>query len=47
MTQVPPKKIEPKKQDSMQFFKDFMMGGIAGAIAKTTCAPIERVKLLL
>jgi len=23
------------------------MGGVAGAIAKTVCAPIERVKLLL
>lgn len=29
------------------FVKDFFMGGIAGSIAKTLCAPIERVKLLL
>lgn len=29
------------------FLKDFLMGGVAGAIAKTLCAPIERVKLLL
>jgi solute carrier family 25 (adenine nucleotide translocator) protein 4/5/6/31 len=29
------------------FLKDFLMGGVAGAIAKTSCAPIERVKLLL
>ena len=29
------------------FFIDFMSGGVAGAFAKTVCAPIERVKLLL
>jgi len=27
--------------------KDFLLGGTAGAIAKTVAAPIERVKLLL
>jgi solute carrier family 25 (mitochondrial adenine nucleotide translocator), member 4/5/6/31 len=27
--------------------KDFILGGTAGAIAKTIAAPIERVKLLL
>jgi len=26
---------------------DFVLGGIAGAIAKTACAPIERVKIVL
>jgi solute carrier family 25 (mitochondrial adenine nucleotide translocator), member 4/5/6/31 len=32
---------------SNQFVKDLLLGGIAGSIAKTLCAPIERVKLLL
>jgi solute carrier family 25 (adenine nucleotide translocator) protein 4/5/6/31 len=35
---------EKKKSN---FLQDLLMGGTAGAIAKTTCAPIERVKLLL
>jgi len=26
---------------------DFMLGGVSAAVAKTGCAPIERVKLLL
>lgn len=30
-----------------KFFRDFMLGGVSGAIAKTVSAPIERVKLLL
>jgi solute carrier family 25 (adenine nucleotide translocator) protein 4/5/6/31 len=30
-----------------KFLIDFMLGGTAGAIAKTVAAPIERVKLLL
>ncbi|CAD8100891.1 unnamed protein product [Paramecium sonneborni] len=30
-----------------QFLIDFLSGGLSGAIAKTTCAPIERVKLLM
>ena len=29
------------------FLKDFMAGGVSGAIAKTCTAPIERVKLLI
>lgn len=29
------------------FFVDFITGGVVGAFAKTVCAPIERVKLLL
>lgn len=33
--------------DAMGFMKDFMAGGIAAAISKTTVAPIERVKLIL
>lgn len=30
-----------------QFLFNFLTGGLAGIIAKTTCAPIERVKLLI
>ncbi|KAK7869406.1 hypothetical protein R5R35_000702 [Gryllus longicercus] len=33
--------------DPMSFMKDFLAGGIAAAVSKTTVAPIERVKLLL
>ena len=35
------------RSKTKQFLIDFMMGGTAGATAKTICAPIERVKLLL
>lgn len=31
----------------MKFVKDFAMGGVSGAIAKTCTAPIERVKILI
>jgi len=39
----------PKPQDSsvVDFFINFAIGGISGAIAKTITAPIERVKLLI
>lgn len=33
--------------DPVSFLKDFMAGGISAAVAKTSVAPIERVKLLL
>lgn len=33
--------------DPVAFAKDFLAGGVAAAISKTTVAPIERVKLLL
>ena len=33
--------------DPVAFMKDFIAGGVAAAISKTTVAPIERVKLLL
>jgi len=29
------------------FFVSFMLGGVSGVIAKTICAPIERVKLIM
>jgi len=32
---------------AVAFLKDFLAGGIAGAVAKTATAPIERVKLLI
>ena len=32
---------------AVSFAKDFLAGGVAAAISKTTVAPIERVKLLL
>lgn len=33
--------------DAAGFIKDFLAGGISAAVAKTSVAPIERVKLLL
>ncbi len=32
---------------SSNFFRDLMVGGIAGSVSKTISAPLERVKLLL
>lgn len=32
---------------TVAFLKDFLAGGVAGAVAKTATAPIERVKLLI
>ena len=31
----------------LEFAKDFTVGGISAAVAKTIVAPIERVKILL
>jgi hypothetical protein len=42
----PAPKAEGGKGGS-KFLMDFLLGGTAGAIAKTVAAPIERVKLLL
>ncbi len=36
-----------KPLKKLNFFEDFMLGGIAAAISKTTAAPLERMKLLL
>jgi solute carrier family 25 (adenine nucleotide translocator) protein 4/5/6/31 len=35
------------KSGTSNFVRDFMMGGISGAVAKTVAAPVERVKLLI
>ena len=32
---------------SESFWVSFLLGGISGAVAKTVCAPIERVKLIM
>jgi len=32
---------------SESFWLSFLLGGLSGAIAKTVCAPIERVKLIM
>ena len=42
-----PKEKAPSKPWYEQLFQDLVLGGVAGAIAKTAMAPIERVKLLL
>ena len=39
--------VKAPKRVSKVLFKDLLAGGIAGAIAKTAVAPIERVKLIL
>ena len=39
--------VAAPKRVSREFFKDLLAGGIAGGIAKTAVAPIERVKLIL
>ena len=37
----------PKEASFQDWLKDFLIGGITGAITKTATAPIERVKLLI
>jgi solute carrier family 25 (adenine nucleotide translocator) protein 4/5/6/31 len=32
---------------ALDFGKNFLLGGVSGAIAKTCTAPIERVKLII
>lgn len=45
MTNKDPKKDVKKRKGS--FYHDLLIGGVSAAVAKTTVAPIERVKLLL
>jgi len=41
-------KIKPMGKDKDQnFLLDFTMAGIAACVSKTTCAPLERVKLIM
>lgn len=41
------KPAKAKKSFAQQFLSDLVVGGVAGAIAKTSMAPVERVKLLM
>jgi solute carrier family 25 (adenine nucleotide translocator) protein 4/5/6/31 len=43
---APPPKNDPL-QGVINFARDFALGGVSGAVAKTITAPIERVKLLI
>lgn len=45
MSKMPPTQVRETRESS--FLRDFFAGGIAAAIAKTSVAPIERVKLIL
>jgi len=48
MSAVPPAvKTVKKGKTPKEFFIDFMMGGVSAAVAKTSAAPIERIKLLV
>ncbi|KAK7064266.1 DEAD-box family helicase [Favolaschia claudopus] len=40
-------KVVKKTKTPQEFAIDFMMGGVSAAIAKTSAAPIERIKLLV
>ena len=33
--------------DSLRFVQDLLLGGTSGVIAKTCCAPLERIKIIL
>ena len=39
--------IKTSKDQMVSFLRDFALGGVSGAVAKTATAPIERVKILL
>jgi hypothetical protein len=45
--QIPPRIQIPKSSGIVTFSINFLLGGVAAAISKTICAPIERVKLIL
>lgn len=36
-----------QQQSAIAFAQDLVLGGTSGVIAKTVCAPLERVKILL
>lgn len=39
--------MSTQKSEASNILRDFLAGGVSGALAKTIAAPIERVKLLL
>ena len=43
---VKQKTFQRRNFQSYSFYKSFVSGGIAGSIAKTLVAPIDRVKLI-
>lgn len=44
---VPSTSVIPKMSNYRKFATDFLTGGCAAVISKTSVAPLERVKLLL
>jgi len=42
-----PQMSTEKKSGALPFIQDLLLGGTSGVIAKTACAPLERVKILL
>lgn len=46
-TDCRPKDTVPFQDKVLYFARELLMGGVSGVIAKTTCAPLERVKILL
>jgi len=44
---TPQKPARSKLTGIITFSVDMLLGGVAAAISKTICAPIERVKLIL
>jgi solute carrier family 25 (mitochondrial adenine nucleotide translocator), member 4/5/6/31 len=42
-----PSAATPQQKGIRSFITDMLMGGTSGVLAKTACAPLERVKILL
>ena len=41
------RRFSEKMGDAVRFVQDLLLGGTSGVIAKTTCAPLERIKIIL